>query len=61
MSTDPAAEADDHSPCEERWHNMVNDVSSKMWGIYEQTGVFVCICRHSMVLLITDMIESGEL
>lgn len=49
------------SGCEDRWHNMVNDMSSKMWGIYKETGIFLGVCRHGMVLLATDMIRSGEL
>ncbi|KAF8912259.1 hypothetical protein CPB85DRAFT_1252735 [Mucidula mucida] len=49
------------SGCEDRWHNMVNDMSSKMWGIYEETGIFLGVCRHGMVLLATNMIRSGEL
>ncbi|SJL09440.1 uncharacterized protein ARMOST_12818 [Armillaria ostoyae] len=51
----------DESPCSERWQNMVNDMSAKAWGIFDETGIFVCLCRHGFVLLVTDMVRSGEL
>ncbi|KAK0461669.1 uncharacterized protein EV420DRAFT_1266632 [Desarmillaria tabescens] len=49
------------SPCTERWANMVNDLTSRMWGIYDETGIFLSVCRHGFVLLVADMIKSGEL
>ncbi|KAF8887918.1 hypothetical protein CPB85DRAFT_1441633 [Mucidula mucida] len=51
----------DRAACEDRWHNMVNDVASKAWGIYKKTGIFVLLCRHDMMFMVADMIESGEL
>ncbi|KAJ7757897.1 hypothetical protein B0H16DRAFT_1314184, partial [Mycena metata] len=33
----------------------------KMWGIFDETGFFLALCRHGFVLLIADMIRSGEL
>ncbi|KAJ6603535.1 hypothetical protein DFH09DRAFT_1242787 [Mycena vulgaris] len=52
--------ADDGNPCADRWKNMINDVTSKMWGIFDETGVFLALCRHGFVLVLTDMIRSGE-
>ncbi|KAF8173360.1 hypothetical protein K438DRAFT_1728477 [Mycena galopus ATCC 62051] len=59
------------NPCADRWKNMVNDVTSKMWGIrlqlypcwgiFDETGVFLALCRHGFVLVIANMIRSGEL
>ncbi|KAJ7099644.1 hypothetical protein C8R43DRAFT_1141454 [Mycena crocata] len=49
------------NPCAERWKNMINDVTSKMWGIFDETGVFLALCRHGFVLVLADMIRSGEL
>ncbi|KAJ7147203.1 hypothetical protein C8R43DRAFT_953380 [Mycena crocata] len=49
------------NPCADRWKNMVNDVTSKMWGIFDETGVFLALCRHGFVLVLADMIRSGEL
>ncbi|KAJ7174442.1 hypothetical protein C8R46DRAFT_892382, partial [Mycena filopes] len=49
------------TPCADRWKNMINDVTSKMWGIFDETGIFLALCRHGFVLLLADMIRSGEL
>ncbi|KAJ7858710.1 hypothetical protein B0H14DRAFT_3085063 [Mycena olivaceomarginata] len=49
------------NPCADRWKNMINDVTSKMWGIFDETGIFLALCRHGFVLVIADMIRSGEL
>lgn len=51
------------NPCEERggWQNMVHDEDSKSWAIFDETGIFSCLCRHGCVLVATDMIQSGEL
>ncbi|KAJ7156121.1 hypothetical protein C8R43DRAFT_949615 [Mycena crocata] len=52
---------DEENPCADRWKNMVNDVTSKMWGIFDETGIFLALCRHGFVLVLADMIKSGEL
>ncbi|KAJ7055501.1 hypothetical protein C8F01DRAFT_1319267 [Mycena amicta] len=54
-------EAVKQSPCEDRWANMSEAVTSKMWAVFDQTGIFLCLCRHSFALLIVEMIRSGEL
>ncbi|KAJ7041444.1 hypothetical protein C8F04DRAFT_1177279 [Mycena alexandri] len=48
-------------PCADRWKNMINNITSKMWGIFDETGIFLALCRHGFVLLLADMIRSGEL
>jgi hypothetical protein len=35
--------------------------TNKAWGIYDETGIFVAVCRHGFCLLIADMVQSGEL
>ncbi|KAJ6461715.1 hypothetical protein C8R45DRAFT_841920 [Mycena sanguinolenta] len=52
---------DPNNPCADQWKNMINDVTSKMWGIFDVTGIFLALCRHGFVLVIADMIKSGEL
>ncbi|KAJ7747601.1 hypothetical protein B0H14DRAFT_3097002 [Mycena olivaceomarginata] len=52
---------DEDNPCADRWKNMINNVTSKMWGIFDETGIFLALCRHGFVLVIADMIKSGEL
>ncbi|KAF8184353.1 hypothetical protein K438DRAFT_1937315 [Mycena galopus ATCC 62051] len=56
-----AVEGKDSNPCADRWKNMVEDVTAKMWGIFDETGIFLCLCRHGFVLAMCDMIKSGEL
>ncbi|KAG6809956.1 hypothetical protein H0H92_013921 [Tricholoma furcatifolium] len=51
----------EESPCAERWTNMIHDATAKMWGVFDETGVFLALCRHSFVLVIADMVQSGEL
>ncbi|KAJ7824184.1 hypothetical protein B0H14DRAFT_3088802 [Mycena olivaceomarginata] len=53
--------SDEPNPCADRWKNMVEDITAKMWGIFDETGIFLCLCRHGFVLMIVDMIKSGEL
>ncbi|KAJ7813008.1 hypothetical protein B0H14DRAFT_3478474 [Mycena olivaceomarginata] len=55
------ASTDELNPCADRWKNMINDVTSKMWGIFDETGIFLALCRHGFVLVIADMIKRGEL
>ena len=49
------------SECQEQWKDLSEDITLKMWGIFDETGIFLSLCRHSFVLLVTDMIKSGEL
>jgi hypothetical protein len=51
----------DDNPCAERWRNMKTELTSKMWGVFEETGLFLALCRHGFVLLLEDMVHSGEL
>ncbi|KAG6809770.1 hypothetical protein H0H92_014809 [Tricholoma furcatifolium] len=57
---DPELDAEE-SPCAERWTNMIHDATAKMWGVFDETGVFLALCRHSFVLVVADMVQSGEL
>ena len=40
---------------------MVNDMNEKTQGMYDETGGFMSFCRHGFVLVIIDMVQSGEL
>ncbi|KAK0471452.1 hypothetical protein IW261DRAFT_1425091 [Armillaria novae-zelandiae] len=46
---------DEITPCKERWKNMSDDHTSKMWNIFDEMGFFLSLCRHGSVLLGTDM------
>ncbi|KAJ6563273.1 hypothetical protein DFH09DRAFT_920315 [Mycena vulgaris] len=49
------------SECQERWKNMSEEITARMWGIFNETGIFLSLCRHGFVLLVADMVKSGEL
>ncbi|KAF8584066.1 hypothetical protein K439DRAFT_1616951 [Ramaria rubella] len=57
----PVDGADEPTPCTKKWVNMSEDAVKKMWGIYRETGIFLALCRHGSVLVMCDMIRSGEL
>ncbi|KAJ7712387.1 hypothetical protein B0H14DRAFT_2645298 [Mycena olivaceomarginata] len=52
---------EEQTVCEERWKNLKEDMTSRMRGIFDETGVFLALCRHGFVLLLADMVRSGEL
>ncbi|KAJ7734719.1 hypothetical protein B0H14DRAFT_2408737 [Mycena olivaceomarginata] len=47
--------------CSERWSNMREEITSRALGMYDETGIFLPLCRHGFVLVVLDMIRSGEL
>ena len=51
----------DDNPCAERWRNMKTTLTAKMWGVFQETGLFLALCRHGFVLMLADMVRSGEL
>ncbi|KAJ7019595.1 hypothetical protein C8F04DRAFT_1214298 [Mycena alexandri] len=57
----PEAPAGAAAGCGERWKNLGDDSSKRVWGIYDETGIFLCLCRHGFVLLVEDMVRNGEL
>ncbi|KAF7367673.1 hypothetical protein MSAN_00831000 [Mycena sanguinolenta] len=54
-------EADEGGGCDQRWQNMKEDVTARAYGMYDETGFFPCLCRHSFVLVVVGMVKSGEL
>ncbi|KIK33852.1 hypothetical protein CY34DRAFT_26971 [Suillus luteus UH-Slu-Lm8-n1] len=51
---------DNENPCAGRWKNMDDEKTKKSWGVYDETGIFVAVCRHGFCLLIADIVQSGE-
>ncbi|KAG1797982.1 hypothetical protein EV424DRAFT_1546421 [Suillus variegatus] len=49
------------STCTDNWKAARDDAKKKSWGIFEETGIFACTCRHGIIQWIVDMIRSGEL
>jgi Kyakuja-Dileera-Zisupton transposase len=61
-SSQPAEElVDDGNPYAGRWHNMDVQATSRSWGIFDETGIFLSLCRHGFALVLMDMVRSGEL
>ncbi|KAF5341224.1 hypothetical protein D9611_005927 [Ephemerocybe angulata] len=48
------------SACAGRWHNMDPLSTSRAWGIFDETGLFLSLCRHGFALVAADMVQSGE-
>jgi hypothetical protein len=40
---------------------MVNEITMRMWGIFDEMGVFLALCQHGFVLVVADMVQSGDL
>ncbi|KAI6011943.1 hypothetical protein BKA83DRAFT_4466620 [Pisolithus microcarpus] len=51
---------DNDNPCTGRWKNMREDATSRMWGIFDEAGIFMAICRHGFSLVIADIVQSSE-
>lgn len=47
--------------CIERGRAAGPEERKRMWRMFMESGVFVAICRHGFLLLMCDMIQSGEL
>ncbi|KIK69852.1 hypothetical protein GYMLUDRAFT_150446 [Collybiopsis luxurians FD-317 M1] len=51
----------EHGKCEEKWFNGSDTNTRRMWARFCETGLFLLVCRHGLVLLMCDMVRSGEL
>ncbi|KAG1781347.1 hypothetical protein EV702DRAFT_1193530 [Suillus placidus] len=51
----------EENSCEGQWNNMDDSKMQKVWGIYDETSIFVACLPPWFCLLITDMVQSGEL
>ncbi|KIY42820.1 hypothetical protein FISHEDRAFT_54696, partial [Fistulina hepatica ATCC 64428] len=47
--------------CVERWRAAGPEARKKMVELFAVSGIFLAVCRHGHVLLLCDMIRSGEL
>jgi hypothetical protein len=47
--------------CVERWRNAGPEARKKMFALFAISGIFLSVYRHGHVLVICDMIRSGEL
>ncbi|KAL6308954.1 hypothetical protein BKA93DRAFT_864339 [Sparassis latifolia] len=56
ISSDPVTRG-----CTQNWKSAAAEDKKKMWGIFDETGIFASACRHGFILWIADMVRSGEL
>lgn len=47
--------------CAERWRAAGPESRKKMFSLFAACGIFVAVCRHGHLLLLCDIIKSGEL
>lgn len=47
--------------CVDRWKNAGPEARKKMFALFAISGIFLAVCRHGHVLVMCDMIRSGEL
>lgn len=47
--------------CASNWKAAASMEKKKMWGIFDETGIFASACPHGFVLWLVDMVRSGEL
>ncbi|KAJ6493883.1 hypothetical protein DFH09DRAFT_1104346 [Mycena vulgaris] len=46
--------------CVDRWKNAGPEACKKMFALFTIAGIFVFVCRHGHVLVMCDMVQSGE-
>lgn len=49
------------SICVERWKANADDSKKGMFSCYDESGIFISACRHGCILVVADMVASGEL
>lgn len=47
--------------CASNWKAAASVEKKRMWGVFDETGVFASACPHGFILWLADMIQSGEL
>ncbi|KAJ7435348.1 hypothetical protein B0H11DRAFT_2257308 [Mycena galericulata] len=47
--------------CVDRWRNAGPEQRKKMFALFAVAGIFLTVCRHGHVVVMCDMIRSGEL
>ena len=51
----------DVGQCVRNWRAALPDNLKSMFSIFDETGIFVAVCRHGFILTCVDMVRSGEL
>jgi len=58
---DEAVKDTDAEQCVRNWRAALPDNLKSMFSKFDETGIFVAVCRHGFILTCVDMIRSGEL
>jgi hypothetical protein len=58
---DPTDGSDPNAKCVVRWKANSDDSKKGMFSCFEESGLFIAVCRHGVLLTACDMVESGEL
>lgn len=59
--TENASDDSDLASCAERWRAAGPESRKKMFSLFAACGIFVAVCRHGHLLVLCDIIKSGEL
>jgi hypothetical protein len=46
--------------CASNWKAAVSMEKKRMWGVFDETGIFASACPHGFILWLADMVQSGE-
>ena len=49
------------SSCTQRWKASAAEHQKRALSVYDTTGIFTAACRHGFVLILCEMVRSGEL
>jgi hypothetical protein len=58
---DPTDTSDPYAICVERWKANADDAKKGMFSCFDESGLFVAVCRHGLLITACDMVQSGEL
>ncbi|KAG1722975.1 hypothetical protein EDB19DRAFT_1593266, partial [Suillus lakei] len=47
--------------CVDHWQNAGPEARKHMFLVVDESGIFIAACRHRFILLVCDMVKSGEL
>lgn len=49
------------SECVKRWKANADDSHKGMFSCFDESGIFIAVCCHHIMLVVCDMVASGEL
>jgi hypothetical protein len=58
---EPVDASDPNTPCVERWKANADDTKKGMFSCFDESGLFIAVCRHGCLITSCDMVRSGEL